>query len=57
MHYKVIADILLQSARRFPESRAEVLDDVSYAMADYFAADNPRFSREKFLAACTSRED
>ena len=25
---------------------------IAYALADYFAADNPRFARSRFLEAC-----
>lgn len=28
------------------------LNDVSFALADQFAKDNPAFNRDKFLAAC-----
>lgn len=30
----------------------EALDTVARRLADVFAADNPRFDRERFLAAC-----
>jgi hypothetical protein len=35
-----------------PRDGAAVLGDVRRAIADVLAADNPRFDRERFLAAC-----
>lgn len=52
-HYKAIAEIVKQNEGTVNNimvyiKRQRLCDD----LADYFAADNPRFDREKFLEAC-----
>lgn len=55
-HYKAIAEIikkrlnLNQGTRHTP--RFLYADEVADDLADYFAGDNPRFDRERFLTAC-----
>ena len=64
-HYKAIAEIIKENAVCVPigESDHEKTDArvmgqkmagnwISQALADYFAADNPRFDRTKFIEAC-----
>jgi len=52
-HYKAIAEIVKKNT---PTKAARyILDiriDTAHDLADYFAADNERFDRAKFLAAC-----
>lgn len=57
-HYKAIAEIL-QSERSFAidieghcYNCKERIRHIIVEMADYFATDNSRFDRQKFLAAC-----
>lgn len=52
-HYKAIAEIVKKNTARTGEimvyiKRADVVCD----LADYFAQDNPRFDRDRFLEAC-----
>jgi hypothetical protein len=49
-HYKAIAAIIEENRRCVPAN--SVGYGIAEDLARYFAADNPRFSREKFLAAC-----
>lgn len=50
-HYEAIAAIILQVGGRYNDSliRKDILASV---LADYFASENPRFDRARFLAAC-----
>lgn len=55
-HYRAIAEIirkradLNQGIARTPKFL--YADDLAGDLADYFAADDPQFSRQKFLDAC-----
>ncbi len=59
-HYKAVAEIIRRNQTRL--RTADVVNcnnglpclhpDVVAGLADYFAQDDPRFDREKFLAAC-----
>lgn len=49
-HYRAIAKIL-KNHDDFIE-RVNKYTSLCNDLADYFASDNPRFDREKFLAAC-----
>ena len=55
-HYKAIAEIIndmkLDGYMPRPAIELQVREQVGGKLADYFAADNPRFDREKFLEAC-----
>ena len=46
-HYEAIARIILQC-----EMENESRDMLVYMLADYFAQDNPRFDRVRFITAC-----
>lgn len=56
-HYKAIAEIIKGQkeladvfvAKQFVIQR---ISDIAAGLAGYFAEDNPRFDREKFLVAC-----
>lgn len=52
-HHEAIA-AAIRAERCGPGSPAveTALDQVASRLADYFAADNPRFDRARFLAAC-----
>lgn len=52
-HYKAIAEIIKEKSFE-DQTCVKVIDaDVLVSMlADYFAIDNPRFDRDKFLTAC-----
>ncbi len=52
-HYKAIAEIVKKNTTKVDKiilyvKRADMVCD----LADYFAADNPRFDRARFLEAC-----
>lgn len=56
-HFEAIARILAQynivnPAMGFDEGYSSAANGITEAMADYFAQQNPRFDRERFLAAC-----
>ena len=56
-HYKAIAEIVKKNTDRHDHPQfnywdAMGTDDFCDELADYFAADNPRFDRTKFLEAC-----
>lgn len=59
-HYEAIANIYrlqIQSARRHTRKEHREIEEyadtsTAKALADYFAQDNPRFDRERFLKAC-----
>lgn len=46
--YKAIAEIMKTESRGYET----IPDRISEKLADYFAQDNPRFDRDRFLAAC-----
>ncbi len=55
--YKVIAKIIKgqkEFADVFVAKQLVIqrISDIADGLADYFAEDNPRFNREKFLVAC-----
>jgi hypothetical protein len=57
--YKAIAammNIEVESFRAYMDKRdvnaGNVIDRVSNHLADYMAADNPRFDRDRFIQAC-----
>lgn len=49
-HYKAIAKILFNGNR--DDKYAFVIYPIMQDLANYFAQDNPRFDRERFLEAC-----
>ena len=53
-HYKAIAEIVKSAKEDYRGGTpAElVLSTIDEQLADYFAGDNPLFSRDKFLTAC-----
>lgn len=53
-HYIAIAAILKDSANRNRMVPAAInsTTDIARQLADYFASENERFTRERFLAAC-----
>lgn len=55
-HYEAVADILLDSANDGAEPTYDQHDravlSVASRLADYFASDNERFDRGRFLKAC-----
>ena len=52
-HYKAIAEIIRPHllVSKIRKDGAQVAD-IALELADYFAQDNPRFDRERFLEAC-----
>ena len=50
-HYKAIAEIIRQALYNSDLSTPQY-KGVVYDFADYFAGNNPRFDRKKFLDAC-----
>jgi hypothetical protein len=53
--YVAIAEIIdfqREWADKHPTFAKEIPHQIAYRLADYFAANNPRFSFEKFLNAC-----
>lgn len=50
-HYKAIAKIIeeTKSGEQLWDGQA---NRIAIKLIDYFATDNPRFDREKFLTAC-----
>jgi len=56
-HYEAVARTVREATepRESPEITAAVRDSgqfIAETLADMFAADNPRFDRARFLAAC-----
>ena len=53
-HYIAIAEIIRNEANQWKETSlpARTVSDIAYKLADYFATDNPRFNRERFIEAC-----
>ena len=58
-HFEAIAaiiksdlDALSDVSGPAAESAREACENIAVGMADYFASENPRFDREKFLTAC-----
>lgn len=52
--YIALADTILAAKRATPDTDATILgiDIATRSIADALAADNPRFDRARFLAAC-----
>lgn len=50
-HYQTIAEVIRTVTNRDPQITPYDIEDIADAIADMFAADNPRFDRAKFLAA------
>ena len=56
-HYKAIAEIIREQKEHVRVFTGHMMaeaacKDIAAQLADYFAKDNPRFDREKFLNAC-----
>lgn len=55
-HYKAIAEIIgLNHVRVYINNNGELivnLIEIAKDLADYFAKDNPRFDRDRFLEVC-----
>ena len=56
-HYKAIAEIIktqrdLATVFAGKQFAIQRISDIVDGLADYFAQDNPRFDRARFLAAC-----
>lgn len=56
-HYKAIAEILADRFVDIADNAAGFavrnnIDIIARKLADYFAVDNSRFNRQKFLEAC-----
>lgn len=47
--FKAVAEIIRSNRRDGVES---TLDNAAYELADYFATQNPRFDRSRFMQAC-----
>jgi hypothetical protein len=56
-HYTAIADVLNKwHAHYGPDNHeTEVIDLIGTDLSEVFAADNPNFDRERFMAAVTQR--
>ena len=53
-HYEAIAEIMkINSTKEVCATRLVILD-IAEELANYFAQDNPRFDRQKFLEACVA---
>lgn len=56
VHYRIIADRLAQSRRAITDINGLTgIAVVTQLLADEFELDNPRFDRERFLAASEGR--
>ena len=53
-HYKAIAEIIKSNRGDGVEY---TLDQVASKLADFFAGDNQRFNRNKFMEACGANEE
>lgn len=56
-HYKAIAEIVkgqkeLADVFAHKQFATQRISDIAKGLADYFAKDNPRFDRDRFLEAC-----
>jgi hypothetical protein len=51
-HYEAIADDLKTTRKNIHSRDYYIVDAICYALADTFAADNPKFNRDMFLTAC-----
>ena len=56
-HYKAIAAIIktqptYETTKGYPGSYHNCTGDIAEKLADYFAQNNSRFNKEKFLDAC-----
>jgi hypothetical protein len=57
-HYKAIAEIVETTTEKHKTEGFgsllcnEVRNSITIELADYFAADNPQFDRDRFLEAC-----
>lgn len=53
-HYVAIAAAIKsgEEARPVSATSASTQEQIAMACADYFASDNPRFDRARFLKAC-----
>lgn len=51
-HYEAMATIIKEAYDKCPTQNTTRYDDIVYPLADYFATDNPKFDRERFLTAC-----
>jgi Fe-S-cluster formation regulator IscX/YfhJ len=52
-HYEAIAQVINDEIRPYsPEAVQSTTYNVINNLADYFADDNPKFNRERFLEAC-----
>lgn len=62
-HYEAIASVIastyknakLYTAPNYKNTareRCESIEVIAVRLADYFASDNPKFDRQRFLAAC-----
>jgi hypothetical protein len=58
--YEKIASVIGGVAAKYDETSAspitDVLDRIVEDLCAIFASDNPRFDRDKFIAACEPRE-
>ena len=52
-HYEAIASIIeCNTMGQHVTTPGKILDNIAEDLADYFATDNPRFDRDKFMIAC-----
>lgn len=56
-HYRAIAEIIKKEYTRFDNICKDdegklAIQSIARSLADYFVDNNPRFDRQKFLAAC-----
>ena len=51
-HYEAIAEILFHPNNSTIDYIKLASREISEDLADYFATDNPRFNRTRFLTAC-----
>ena len=51
--YKLISDVIKKHySDRYADEGAFIIGELARELATAFQSDNPRFDREKFLAAC-----
>jgi hypothetical protein len=55
-HYVALAEIVRVAKLRPNDSPAEAITDLQEDLADFLAANNPSFDRDRFVAACQPRE-
>lgn len=55
-HFKAVAEVIKSQIMQYyiqeRHACANGVESIAYHLADYFATQNPRFDRERFMKAC-----